>query len=109
MRCRRERGVVTAAPLLTLRDTRIFKTGGERRQRIRTVRGPIVQWIGSPYPLLVFPLIAIVFQAIQTAFAAVRINPGPIEHATDRIDAIELVVSRDNLRPPEIAMSQYAT
>jgi hypothetical protein len=37
-------------------------------------------------------------QTIQTALTSDRINPSPIEHAADRIDAIELVVGWNHLR-----------
>ena len=54
--------------------------------------------VRRPDPLLVFPLIAVALQAIQTAFAAIGINPGPIKDTTHRIDAILLVMGRHNLR-----------
>jgi hypothetical protein len=57
-----------------------------------------VKWKRGPDALLVFPLIAVVLQTIQTALAALGVNPRPIEDTTDGIDAVEFVMGRHNLR-----------
>src|SRR5215469_6717787 len=98
MRCRRERGAVTASPPLTLRDTRVFETSGKRGQGIATMGGPIVQWRRGPDSLLVLPFVPVIPQTIQTAFAAVGINPDPIEHSAGGVDGILFMMGRNNFR-----------
>ena len=57
-----------------------------------------MQRVGRPYPLLILPFIAVVFQAIQTTLASNGINPGPIKHPASGVNTVEPMVGRDNVR-----------